>query len=66
MLFFVFFVCFHVDRQVVANDNIQIVDMGKALRLLRAGPADSGGYSCKAVNIAGSAEKDFYVAVLGE
>lgn len=40
--------------------------MGKALRLLRADPADSGSYSCKAVNIAGSAEKDFFVAVLGE
>lgn len=40
--------------------------MGKTLRLQKADTADSGSYSCKAVNIAGSAEKDFFVDVLGE
>lgn len=40
--------------------------MGKALRFLKADTADSGSYSCKAINIAGSAEKYFFVAVLGE
>lgn len=51
---------------MVASDNIHILDMGKTLKLLKADTADSGSYSCKAINIAGSAEKDFYVAVLGE
>ncbi|CAG11611.1 unnamed protein product [Tetraodon nigroviridis] len=52
------------EMPVVASDNVQILDMGKTLRLLKADPADSGSYSCKAVNIAGSAEKGFFVAVL--
>lgn len=56
----------HVDWQVVASSNIQILDMGKILRLLKATTADAGGYSCKAINIAGSSEKDFFLDVLGE
>lgn len=56
----------HVDWQVVASSNIQILDMGKTLRLLKASTADAGGYSCKAINIAGSSEKDFFLDVLGE
>lgn len=51
---------------MVANDNIQILDMGKTLRLLRADTSDAGSYSCQAINIAGSSEKDFFVDVLGE
>lgn len=62
----VFCMCFCFDWQVVASDNIQILDMGKTLRLLRADTADSGSYSCQAINIAGSTEKDFFVDVLGE
>lgn len=56
--------CF--DPQVVASDNIQILDGGKTLTLLKADTADAGSYSCKAINIAGSKEKDFFLDVLGE
>ncbi|XP_051232997.1 hemicentin-1 isoform X2 [Dicentrarchus labrax] len=49
---------------VVASNSIQILDMGKTLRLLKAVTADAGSYSCKAINIAGSTEKDFFVDVL--
>lgn len=56
----------HVDRQVVAGNSIQILDMGKTLRLLKAATTDAGSYSCKAINIAGSTEKDFFLDVLGE
>lgn len=34
--------------------------------LLKAATADAGRYSCKAINVAGSTEKDFYLDVLGE
>lgn len=54
------------DRQVVASNSIQVLDMGKTLRLLKAATADAGSYSCKAINIAGSTDKDFFVDVLGE
>lgn len=40
--------------------------MGKTLRLTKAATADAGSYSCKAINIAGSTEKDFFLDVLGE
>lgn len=56
----------YVDWQVVASSNIQILDVGKTLKLLSATTADAGGYSCKAINIAGSSEKDFFLDVLGE
>ncbi|KAK5869646.1 hypothetical protein PBY51_024348 [Eleginops maclovinus] len=49
---------------VVGSDTIQIIDMGKALRLLKAATADAGSYSCKAINIAGSTEKDFFLDIL--
>ncbi|XP_035509461.1 hemicentin-1 [Morone saxatilis] len=49
---------------VVASNSIQILDMGKTLRLLKAVTADAGSYSCKAINIAGSTEKDFFVDIL--
>lgn len=56
----------YVDRQVVASNSVQILDMGKTLKLLNAVTADAGSYSCKAINIAGSTEKDFYLDVLSE
>ncbi|XP_070688049.1 hemicentin-1 [Pempheris klunzingeri] len=49
---------------VVASNSIQILDKGKTLRLLKAATTDAGSYSCKAINIAGSTEKDFFVDVL--
>ncbi|XP_022603168.1 hemicentin-1 [Seriola dumerili] len=49
---------------VVASNSVQILDMGKTLRLFKAATADAGSYSCKAINIAGSTEKDFFLDVL--
>uniref|UniRef100_A0A4W6D352 Hemicentin-1 n=1 Tax=Lates calcarifer TaxID=8187 RepID=A0A4W6D352_LATCA len=49
---------------VVSSNSIQILDMGKTLRLLKAATEDAGSYSCKAINIAGSTEKDFFLDVL--
>lgn len=56
----------YVDWQVVASSSVQILDMGKTLKLLKAATADGGSYSCKAINIAGSTEKDFFLDVLSE
>lgn len=52
--------------QVVASSNVQILQRGKMLRLLKAATADAGRYNCKAINVAGSTEKDFHLDVLGE
>ncbi|KAM7388095.1 hypothetical protein PAMP_024296 [Pampus punctatissimus] len=49
---------------VVASKSVQILDMGKTLKLLKTATADAGSYSCKAINIAGSTEKDFFLDVL--
>ncbi|XP_061153333.1 hemicentin-1 isoform X4 [Syngnathus typhle] len=49
---------------VEASNSIQIVDKGKSLKLLKAATAETGSYTCKAINIAGSTEKDFFVNVL--
>ncbi|KAG7230562.1 hypothetical protein INR49_025278 [Caranx melampygus] len=49
---------------VASSSSVQILDMGKTLRLTKAATADAGSYSCKAINIAGSTEKDFFLDVL--
>ncbi|KAI5614770.1 hemicentin-1 isoform X1 [Silurus asotus] len=49
---------------VVASSNVQILQRGKTLRLLQAAAADAGSYSCKAINVAGSTEKDFHLDIL--
>ncbi|MBN3312119.1 HMCN1 protein, partial [Atractosteus spatula] len=49
---------------VVPSSSTQILQEGKTLRLLKAATTDAGRYSCKAVNIAGSTEKDFNLDVL--
>ncbi|XP_071373120.1 hemicentin-1, partial [Centroberyx affinis] len=49
---------------VVPGNSVQILDRGKTLRLLKAATADGGSYSCKAINIAGSTEKGFFLDVL--
>ncbi|XP_061680955.1 hemicentin-1 isoform X2 [Syngnathoides biaculeatus] len=49
---------------VDTSNSIQILDQGKTLKLLKAAIADAGSYTCKAINVAGSTEKDFFVDVL--
>ncbi|KAG5850585.1 hypothetical protein ANANG_G00084020 [Anguilla anguilla] len=49
---------------VVPSSSVQILQGGKTLKLLRTATADAGHYSCKAINIAGSTEKDFHLDVL--
>ncbi|XP_061594740.1 hemicentin-1 [Cololabis saira] len=49
---------------VAAGNGIQILNAGKTLRLLKADTADAGSYSCKAANVAGDTERDFFVDVL--
>ncbi|XP_076872442.1 hemicentin-1 isoform X2 [Brachyhypopomus gauderio] len=49
---------------VVASGNVQILQRGKMLRLLKTSATDAGRYACKAFNVAGSSEKDFHLDVL--
>ncbi|XP_029939526.1 hemicentin-1, partial [Salarias fasciatus] len=49
---------------VVPNSNMVITGNGKTLMLLKTQTADAGSYSCKAINIAGSADKDFFLDVV--
>nr|XP_055041763.1 hemicentin-1 isoform X2 [Misgurnus anguillicaudatus] len=49
---------------VASSSNVQILQKGKTLRLLKVAVSDAGRYTCKAINIAGSTEKDFYLDVL--
>nr|XP_033816119.1 hemicentin-1 isoform X1 [Geotrypetes seraphini] len=51
------------DIQVVESNVLQILHNGKVLKLLKAAPTDSGQYTCRAVNIAGSSEKLFNIDV---
>lgn len=48
------------------SSTVQIVNNGKILKLFRATPEDAGRYSCKAVNVAGTSQKDFNIDVLGK
>uniref|UniRef100_A0A3Q1FDM7 Ig-like domain-containing protein n=1 Tax=Acanthochromis polyacanthus TaxID=80966 RepID=A0A3Q1FDM7_9TELE len=50
--------------QINSLSSVQILDMGKTLRLLKTETADAGSYICKAINIAGSTEKNFFLDVL--
>ncbi|XP_004706727.1 hemicentin-1 [Echinops telfairi] len=50
--------------QVTESNTIQIVNNGKILRLFKATPEDSGRYSCKAINVAGTSQKNFNIEVL--
>ncbi len=47
------------------SDRLRLLDSRWKLRLRRADIADTGRYSCKATNVAGSAEKYFDLNVLG-
>uniref|UniRef100_A0A3Q3K3Y4 Hemicentin 1 n=1 Tax=Monopterus albus TaxID=43700 RepID=A0A3Q3K3Y4_MONAL len=49
---------------VVSSNIVQILDKGRTLRLVKTATADAGSYRCKAINIAGSTEKDFLLDVL--
>ncbi|TRZ02412.1 hypothetical protein DNTS_034467 [Danionella cerebrum] len=50
--------------EVIPNSEVQILQKGKTLKLLKVTVADAGRYTCKAINIVGSTEKDFYLDVL--
>ncbi|XP_023559876.1 hemicentin-1 [Octodon degus] len=52
------------DVQVTESSTIQILNNGKILKLFRVMAEDAGRYSCKAVNIAGVAQKHFTMEVL--
>ncbi|NWU93884.1 HMCN1 protein, partial [Upupa epops] len=52
------------DVQVVESNARQILHNGKILKLLKAATDDAGQYSCKAINVAGSAEKLFNLDIL--
>ncbi|XP_067846589.1 hemicentin-1 isoform X2 [Heptranchias perlo] len=43
---------------------IQILNAGKTLRVLKATTGDTGRYTCRTINIAGTAEKNFNLEVL--
>ncbi|XP_029473326.1 LOW QUALITY PROTEIN: hemicentin-1 [Rhinatrema bivittatum] len=49
--------------QVVESNVLQILQNGRILKLLKAVPSDSGRYTCRAINIAGSSEKLFNIDV---
>ncbi|ROL43461.1 Hemicentin-1, partial [Anabarilius grahami] len=49
---------------VVPSSDVQILQKGKTLKLLKVAVADAGHYTCKAINIAGSTERDFYLDIL--
>lgn len=51
---------------MVPSSDVQILQKGKTLKLLKAAVVDAGRYTCKAINIAGSTERDFYLDVLGK
>ena len=46
--------------------NCSILMRGRKLEIVDAQESDTGGYSCQANNIAGLADKDFFLKVLGE
>ena len=50
----------------MSGNSVQVLDGGRTLRLLKAASSDAGAYSCNAVNVAGSTDKDFYLEVLGQ
>lgn len=52
--------------QVTESSTVQIVNNGKTLKLFKVSAEDTGKYSCKALNIAGTAQKYFSVNVLGK
>jgi hypothetical protein len=51
---------------VTESSTVQIVNNGKILKLFKVSAEDAGRYSCKAINIAGTSQKDFSVNVLGK
>ncbi|XP_021098568.1 hemicentin-1 [Heterocephalus glaber] len=52
------------DVQVTESSTIQILNNGKILKLFKVTAEDAGRYSCKAINIAGTAQKHFGIDVL--
>uniref|UniRef100_A0A8C2VRJ2 Hemicentin-1 n=1 Tax=Chinchilla lanigera TaxID=34839 RepID=A0A8C2VRJ2_CHILA len=52
------------DVLVTESNTIQILNNGKILKLFKVMAEDAGRYSCKAINIAGTAQKHFTIDVL--
>ncbi|XP_069497466.1 hemicentin-1 isoform X2 [Ambystoma mexicanum] len=52
------------DEQVVESGSLQILHNGKILKLLKAATGNTGQYTCRAINIAGSSEKFFNINVI--
>ncbi|XP_068096243.1 hemicentin-1 isoform X2 [Hyperolius riggenbachi] len=50
--------------RVVESDNVQILEKGKILKILKTSLSYSGIFTCTASNIAGSAEKHIFLDVL--
>nr|DBA18217.1 TPA: hypothetical protein GDO54_016492 [Pyxicephalus adspersus] len=50
--------------QVIESDNIKISEKGRILKILKTSLSHTGIFTCTASNIAGSAEKHFFVDVL--
>uniref|UniRef100_H0WC62 Hemicentin-1 n=1 Tax=Cavia porcellus TaxID=10141 RepID=H0WC62_CAVPO len=50
--------------QLTESSTVQILNNGKILKLFKVTAEDAGRYSCKAINIAGTAQKHFSIDVL--
>ncbi|KAM9324527.1 hemicentin-1 [Gastrophryne carolinensis] len=57
-------VWYNGSTQVIEDDNVQILEKGKKLRILKTSLSHSGLFTCISSNIAGSAEKHFFVNVI--
>ncbi|XP_059849711.1 hemicentin-1-like [Hypanus sabinus] len=51
------------ERPVAGSSRVRLLNGGRMLRLPKARKEDAGMYSCKAVNVAGTADKHFNVVV---
>ncbi|KAM8931068.1 hemicentin-1 [Pelodytes ibericus] len=50
--------------QVVESADVQVLEKGRVLKFLKTSLEDTGLYTCRATNIAGNTEKQFFVNVL--
>ncbi|XP_053325662.1 hemicentin-1 [Spea bombifrons] len=52
------------NTQVFENDDVQVLENGKVLNFLKTSVEDIGLYTCKATNIAGNVEKQYFLDIL--